>query len=422
MVGLARQVQRNVETMRGVRRGGGLPPRRLRRVLRAAGGDRRPGAGAGPAGRRASAGRRRSTSLERLRVGDVIRVPSGRRAGLAVVLDPGAGGFGEPRPLVLTEDRWAGRIAAGRLHRRRSRCWPGSGCPSTSTTARPAGPPRPGRRRSAAPALDRHAGRRRPAAPAAAPARTHELAELRARAAPAPLPRLPGAGGARPLGRAPRAGWSATPRRCASKVASRTGSLARTFDRVCALLDRPRLPVRRRRRSPTPAGCWPGSGPRPTCWSPSACGAGVWDGLAPAELAAAVSVVVYEARRESTSAPRCRAAPVADAVDATLKLWAELRGRRGRARAWQLTREPDLGFVWPMYRWARGEALAKVLASGHSSTARCRPATSSAGPGRWSTCSASSPTPAAPPPSCAATARQAMAAVNRGVLAYHATA
>ena len=43
----------------------------------------------------------------------MIRVPAGRRAGLAVVLDPGAGGFGEPRPLVLTEDRWAGRIAAG---------------------------------------------------------------------------------------------------------------------------------------------------------------------------------------------------------------------------------------------------------------------------------------------------------------------
>src|SRR5690606_31303678 len=56
--------------------------------------------------------------LSRLRVGDVIRVPSGRRAGFAVVLDPDVGGpvgrpGAEPRPLVLTEDRWAGRIAAG---------------------------------------------------------------------------------------------------------------------------------------------------------------------------------------------------------------------------------------------------------------------------------------------------------------------
>jgi ATP-dependent RNA helicase HelY len=51
-------------------------------------------------------------SLQRLRIGDVIRVPAGRRAGLAVVLDPGTVAFGDPRPLVLTEDRWAGRIGA----------------------------------------------------------------------------------------------------------------------------------------------------------------------------------------------------------------------------------------------------------------------------------------------------------------------
>jgi len=36
----------------------------------------------------------------------------------------------------------------------------------------------------------------------------------------------------------------------------------------------------------------------------------------------------------------------------------------GYAHGLQLTREPDNGFVWPIYRWARGESLAKVLASG----------------------------------------------------------
>src|SRR3954466_13201251 len=51
-------------------------------------------------------------SLEALRTGDVIRVPSGRRQGLAVVLDPGITELADPRPLVLTEDRWAGRLAA----------------------------------------------------------------------------------------------------------------------------------------------------------------------------------------------------------------------------------------------------------------------------------------------------------------------
>ena len=69
-----------------------LPPRRLRRVLRdpaCAIADRERALA-----RQSAAQRRRAAaieSLERLRVGDVIRVPSGRRAGLAVVLDPGDG-------------------------------------------------------------------------------------------------------------------------------------------------------------------------------------------------------------------------------------------------------------------------------------------------------------------------------------------
>src|SRR5437764_1158231 len=68
---------------------------------------------------RDSQSRRRAEAAETLaalRPGDVIRVPSGRRQGLAVVLDPGVashalGEDADPRPLVLTEDRWAGRLS-----------------------------------------------------------------------------------------------------------------------------------------------------------------------------------------------------------------------------------------------------------------------------------------------------------------------
>src|SRR4029453_16909980 len=49
-------------------------------------------------------------ALAGLRPGDVIRVPSGRRQGLAVVLDPGITDLADPRPLVLTEDKWGGRL------------------------------------------------------------------------------------------------------------------------------------------------------------------------------------------------------------------------------------------------------------------------------------------------------------------------
>ncbi|MBN9619140.1 MAG: RNA helicase, partial [Actinobacteria bacterium] len=52
-----------------------------------------------------------TASLERLRRGDVIRVPRGRRAGLAVVLDPGVHPHDDPRPLVVTAARWSGRLS-----------------------------------------------------------------------------------------------------------------------------------------------------------------------------------------------------------------------------------------------------------------------------------------------------------------------
>ena len=57
--------------------------------------------------------RRRATNdaLTALRRGDIINIGQGKRGGLAVVLEPAADGD-EPRPLVLTEHRWAGRISS----------------------------------------------------------------------------------------------------------------------------------------------------------------------------------------------------------------------------------------------------------------------------------------------------------------------
>jgi ATP-dependent RNA helicase HelY len=77
-----------------------------------------------------------------------------------------------------------------------------------------------------------------------------------------------------------------------------------------------------------------------------------------------VSVVLYESRRETDERAQVPRGPVLDAIDATLSIWAKLSADEGD-RGLALTKEPDLGFVWPMYRWARGESLAKVLASAH---------------------------------------------------------
>jgi ATP-dependent RNA helicase HelY len=87
---------------------------------------------------------------------------------------------------------------------------------------------------------------------------------------------------------------------------------------------------------------------------------GVWDGLGPAELAAVVSALVYESRRDVGPVPRVPGGAVSEALAATVRLWSGLEADERRHRV-DRTREPDLGFAWPMHRWARGESLAAVL-------------------------------------------------------------
>jgi ATP-dependent RNA helicase HelY len=355
VVGLARQVQRNVDTMQTYEHEMTCHLGDFNEyfALRVAIADReRSLARQGAAQRRSAA----LESLERLRVGDVIRVPSGRRSGLAIVLEPINTGFGEPRPFLLTEDRWAGRLAITDF----------------SAPVEPLGrvrvpkhfnPRSPQERRDLASQLrtveiDRSHPRRSRNSAAADDAELDALRGQLRRHACHQCPQ-----------REEHARWAERRWRLQrdteglrGKVASRTGSLARTFDRVCALL--------------TERGYLAGSEVTPAgrtlarLWTEAdllvaeCLRQGVWRGLDPAELAAAVSCVVYEARRESddrTSTPR---GAVATAVDATLRLWGELRADEDE-RGLQLTREPDLGFVWPVYRWARGESLTKVLGSVH---------------------------------------------------------
>ncbi|MET0419802.1 MAG: RNA helicase, partial [Actinoplanes sp.] len=202
------------------------------------------------------------------------------------------------------------------------------------------------------------------------------------------------------------------------KVAGRTGSLARTFDQVCAVLgERGYLSGE---GEVTEAGRMLGR-----IWSEAdllvaeCLRQGVWEDLDAEELAAAVSMVLYESRREGDDRASVPKGAVTAAVDACTKLWAEISADEAD-HGLSLTREPDPGFVWPMYRWARGEPLAKVLASGHNYDADM-PAGDFV---RWARqvldllgqireASAASA-------GVKETARAAIKAVNRGVLAYQA--
>jgi ATP-dependent RNA helicase HelY len=91
---------------------------------------------------------------------------------------------------------------------------------------------------------------------------------------------------------------------------------------------------------------------------------GFWAGLNPAELAACVSVLSFESRQQQDEAPPARLprGPVRDVLAAMTRTWGEL-DQLERRNGLSFLREPDLGFVWAAYRWVRGAKLEDVLDS-----------------------------------------------------------
>ncbi|MCO1656083.1 DEAD/DEAH box helicase [Pseudonocardia humida] len=352
VVGQARRIERNTEALAGYRTsmqchlGDFAEYAELRRRV----GEREKAMS-----RQGSAARRDAAaeSLRSLRPGDVIAVPAGRRAGIAVVLDPGLDPGGDPRPLVLSEDRWAGRLSTAdfpepvqplgrmRLPRRVDHRTPrvrrdlASTLRSTGIVA-PSAP----RRRSRGGQDD-----------------DPELAALRRALRAHPCHGCDD--------REAHARWAERATRLEreteqlrQKVSSTTHSLARQLDRIRSLLgERGYLEGERvTEHGERLARLWGES----DLLTAECLRQGVWEGLAPEDLAAVVSALVYESRRDNGPVPRVPPGPVSEALAATVALWSELDADERRHRV-DRTREPDLGFAWPMHRWARGQSLSAVL-------------------------------------------------------------
>jgi ATP-dependent RNA helicase HelY len=310
--------------------------------------------------RQNTASRRASTtdSLENLIRGDVIAVQAGRRSGLAVVIDPGLDTLREPRPVVVTQDGWSGPLSVAdfsapveplgtiRLPKHIELRSPKIR-KDIAATLRNTGITMPGRekRRSGANEDGELAALRR----ALRSHPCHGLAEREANL--------------RWVERYQR--LTVDTAQLERKVAATTHSLARAFDRILALLgERGYLGVdseenvenRVTEHGRQLARLYSES----DLLAAECIRNGVWTGLAPAELAAVVSTLVFEARRDTAGEPRLPAGRVPDAWQRTVGLWAELTDDEGRHKLTR-TREPDAGFAWPVYRWARGESLEKVL-------------------------------------------------------------
>jgi ATP-dependent RNA helicase HelY len=353
VVGLARQQRRNEEALEGYREamvchlGDFEEYAALRRSLK----DREATlAREGAAQRRAAA----AQSLDRLHVGDVIRVPAGRRPGLAVVIDPhGGGGAGDPKPVVVTADRQVKRLSVVDFP---------TPVEALARVRLPKGfsPRSPQARRDLVSTL-RNLGlddeSTRPKRSRAAAADDTEIQRLRTAIRRHPCHGCDD--------REQHARWAERWDRLArdtaaleSKVATRTNTIARMFDRVCDLL--------------TSLGYLDGDDVTPAgrvlarIYSESdlliaeALREGLWDELDAKELAAVVSTLVYEARRDDDPSPRLPPGGVRRAIEDLGRLWASLEQAEHDARV-DFLREPDLGFAWVAWRWAKGDPLDAVL-------------------------------------------------------------
>jgi ATP-dependent RNA helicase HelY len=354
VVGLARQIQKNDEALDGYREamtchlGDFEEYAELRRKLSDLEAE---SARSAAALRRAAA----AASLEKLKPGDVVRIPGGRRAGLAIVLDPGLQpGTEDPRPVVLTEERQVKRLSVvdfpapvepvGRLRIPKSF----NGRNSQD-------------RRELAITLKNRGFEGADGARPSRGGQTDEVVEQVA-ALRAQLRAHPCHGCA---DREQHARWAERYWRLRRdtdglrrRVENRTNSIARVFDRVCDLLDHLGY---LQGENVTPAGRRLARLYGELDLLAAEClRHGIWRDLSPAELAASVSALVFEAREPVTGPPRLPRGAVPEVLDATMKVWGQL-AQAERDRRLDFLREPSPGFVWAAFRWASGASLDSVL-------------------------------------------------------------
>ena len=274
---------------------------------------------------------------------------AGRRAGLAVVLDPGVQPRDDPHPLVVTEARWAGRLslvdfpgavdvlATVRIPKHANHRSPqvrrdlASSLRALDLPARPPHAAQRDRQRTRTQSVLRlRAGSGRTRATSCADREQHaRWAERHGR-----LARENDDLRRRIEGRPDRwAACSTGSARCSTSAAPRRGRVhaGRTAtgpDLVRVRPGRRRMPARR-------------SVGR----------------LGPGRTRRGRLGAVYEPRRDETPADGCPRRAVRDAF-ATVRIWAELSADEAE-RGLPPSREPQAGFVWAVYRWARSDRLTR---------------------------------------------------------------
>ncbi|CAN7346459.1 DEAD/DEAH box helicase [Pseudarthrobacter oxydans] len=365
VVGLARQVRSREESLAGYAKsmtchlGDFTEYARLRREL----------SDAENAGSRTKSRVRKSLSddsLARLLPGDVVDVPGGRAPGPAIVLSSDHTSR-EPRPAVLTLDNQLRRIGTDDLE--------GPIAPVTriripkSFNAKV-----PKSRRDLASSARNALRENRPPAPGnnrnndfglatALPNQEKRIADLRRALRAHPCHGC--------SEREDHARWSERwwkLRRetdgLVRQIQGRTNTIAKTFDRVCDVLSTygyleqaadGQLSI-----SPDGQRLRRIYGEKDLLISQSL-RLGAFDDLDAVEVAALASVLVYQAKREDRGLrPRMPSISLETSVDIVVREWSALEDVEEDKKL-PLTGEPELGLVWPVYKWAKGRHLQDVL-------------------------------------------------------------
>lgn len=99
---------------------------------------------------------------------------------------------------------------------------------------------------------------------------------------------------------------------------------------------------------------------------------GIWNDLDPAELAGVASLCVFENRKATRGEPGAATDPMADAMDATWRIYTELVADERRHNLPQ-TREPEPAFALAIHQWTAGAPLAYCMAAANEAGAELTP-------------------------------------------------
>ncbi|KUM33039.1 DEAD/DEAH box helicase [Arthrobacter sp. EPSL27] len=304
-------------------------------------------------------------SLSRLQPGDVVDVPTGKAPGLAVVLSSDHHSR-EPRPAVMTLDNQLRRIGTQDVE--------GPLAPITRVRIPKSFNAKvPKSRRDLASSVRNALRENRPPAPpsrnddfgraAAQPDQEKKIAQLRRELRAHPCHGC--------SEREDHARWSERYWKLRQEtdglvrqIQGRTNTIAKTFDRVCGVLSS--YGYLETSDAGVPAISPDGQrlrriyGEKDLLISQSL-RLGAFSDLDAAEVAALASVLVYQAKREDRGLrPKMPSVSLESAVDIVVQEWSVLEDIE-EANKLPLTGEPELGLVWPIFKWAKGRHLQDVL-------------------------------------------------------------